>query len=155
MLLNFIFATDISEVSQSLFDHFSISHLRMGIGFFLALALISTGRRFFNNTWNIPNWHWWAYLVGTLIFGIAWELVENTILLPLKFNSTPDSLQNSITDVILVTGAALGIFFLGKHIYSISNLTSHQQFVWFYFYSFLPYICLEFVFYLCEFLVLG
>ena len=155
MLLNFIFATDITEVSQSLFDHFSISHLRMGIGFFLALALISTVRRFFNGTWNIPNWHWWAYLVGTVIIGIAWELVENTVLLPLKFNATPDSLQNAIVDVILVTVAALGILLLGKHVYSISSLTSHQQFVWFYFYSFLPYIGLEFIFYLFEFLVLG
>jgi len=158
MEFNFIFASNVNEVSQSLFDYFSISHLRMGIGFYLALALISTLLKIKKNksnvNWTIPNWHWWLYLIIVVIFGILWELLENTLLIPFKFNSTADSLQNAITDVILVGGAALGILFLGKKIYGI-NIPANLQFVWYYFYSFLPYIGLEFVFYLCEMLTLG
>ena len=90
MLLNFIFASNISEVSQSLFDHFSMSHLRMGIGFYLALALISTLVKIKNPNKDIPNWHWWLYLVIVIILGIIWEVLENTIVLPLKFNATAD-----------------------------------------------------------------
>jgi hypothetical protein len=161
VLLNFIFAANANEVSQSLFDHFSISHLRMGIGFFLGLALISTLTKSYkhwkdaNSTWDFPEWHWWMYFGITVGLGVLWEILENTVLLPIKFNAIKDSLPNSIMDIILVAAAALGTMCLAKYIYRIPELPARHQFVWFYFFAFLPYIGLEFVYILLERVVLG
>jgi hypothetical protein len=84
MILNWFWAQNPAEVSQVVFDFFSFAHVCMGIVFFAAISLISTLRNFVDpNNFKVKMGHWIWFFVGTLIFAIVWEIIENTLLFEL------------------------------------------------------------------------
>lgn len=147
MIFNWFWAEIASEVSQSVFDFFSFGHIAMGIVAFALLSIISTIRNLFDpNNFAVQKSHWIWFFIGTIIFGILWEIIENTLLLDwgLKHQNQADSVMNAIFDVLLVGGGALiccvfAYLFYGK--------VKKCEFPWFYLFSSLSFI-LFFVIYI-------
>lgn len=120
MIFDWLWATVPSEVSQSVFDFFSFGHLAMGIVVFSLISLISTIRNLFDpKNFKVQKSHWMWFFVGTLIFAVFWEVVENTVLLQwsLKHLNQPDSIINAIADIILGGLSALIIWAIGFLLY--------------------------------------
>ena len=109
MLANWLVATTVDEVGVSFFDFYTIGHICMGVGFFLFFSLFYTIPMSKDDASQIllPLWAVW---IITFLIGIAWEFIENIILLEmgLKFEHRADSLQNIITDVIFAGIGGLG-----------------------------------------------
>ncbi|MHA2282817.1 MAG: DUF2585 family protein [Promethearchaeota archaeon] len=120
VIFDWLWATVPSEVSQSVFDFFSFGHLAMGIVVFSLISLISTIRNLFDpKNFKVQKSHWMWFFVGTLIFAVFWEVVENTVLLQwsLKHLNQPDSIINAIADIILGGLSALIIWAIGFLLY--------------------------------------
>jgi len=102
-----LIASSIDEVGVSLFDFYSIGHVCFGIGVFLFFSLFYTIPK---NQGNVPILSLLAVFIFTLIVLIAWELVENLLLLTLglKFEGRADSWQNMTTDILLGAAGGLG-----------------------------------------------
>ena len=110
MIFSGLWATLSIEVGQSVFDFFSFGHLAMGIVVFSLLSLISTLRNIFDpKHFKVQKSHWMWFLVGTVIFAIFWEVVENTLILQwgLKHMNQADSIINAISDIVLGGVSAL------------------------------------------------
>lgn len=147
MILNWFWATKPSEVSQAVFDFFSFGHLAMGIVVFALLSLISTLRNLVDpRNFIVKESHWIAFLIGTIIFGIFWEIVENTLVYGWggKYQNQKDSVVNAIFDVILV--GVGGLICLG-FAYLFYIKIKKCEFPWFYLFNSLSFI-LFFVIYL-------
>lgn len=104
MILNEIIATKSSEVGISWFDFFSIGHICFGIGVFLFFSLFYTIPKAKGRT---PLFSLFFVFILSFIIFIAWEIVENTLLLNLKFGGR-DSWQNIFTDIMFGILGALG-----------------------------------------------
>lgn len=106
MLLNWLFATEISEVGISWLDFYSIGHICYGIGLFLFFSLFYTIPK---KKGKVPIFSLLFVFILTVIFAVLWEIIENIIFLDLgwKFEDRPDSWQNMFTDVLF--GAIGGI----------------------------------------------
>ncbi|TFG30465.1 MAG: DUF2585 family protein [Promethearchaeota archaeon] len=102
MILNEIIATTSSEVGISWFDFYSIGHICLGIGVFLFFSLFYTIPKSKGKT---PIFSLLFVFILTIIILIAWEILENTLLLVmnLKFEDRNDSPQNIFTDMIFGT----------------------------------------------------
>ena len=147
MILNWFWAQNPSEVSQVVFDFFSFAHICMGIVFFASLSLISTLRNFVDpKNFKIKNEHWIAYIVGTIVLGIIWEIIENTLGLVWgwKYQNQQDSIINIISDIILV--GLGGLICLG-FAYLLYEKVKKCEFPWYYLFVSLSFI-LFFVIYL-------
>ena len=107
MILNEIVATTTSEVGVSWLDFYSIGHICFGIGVFLFFSLFYSIPKARGDT---PLLSLLAVFILTFIILIAWEVLENTLLLilNLKFENRTDSPQNIFTDMIFGTIGALG-----------------------------------------------
>lgn len=106
MLLNWIVATDISEVGVSLFDFYSIGHICFGLGTFLFFSLLYTIPMQFDKKPLLPLWAIFLLTMGVLI---AWEFLENFLFIEIgiKFEDRLDSPGNITTDLILGAFGAL------------------------------------------------
>ena len=147
MILNWFWAQNPSEVSQVVFDFFSFAHICMGIVFFASLSLISTLRNFVDpKNFKIKNEHWIAYIVGTIVLGIIWEIIENTLGLVWgwKYQNQQDSIINIISDIILV---GLGGLICFGFAYLFYEKVKKCEFPWYYLFVSLSFI-LFFVIYL-------
>ncbi|MFX1419884.1 MAG: hypothetical protein ACFE9N_13280 [Promethearchaeota archaeon] len=107
MILNEFFATVVDEVGISWFDFYSIGHICFGIGVFLFWSLFYTIPK---KKGRIPIFSLLFVFILTVVCGVIWEILENTLFLNLgwKFESRPDSWQNMTTDVILCAIGGLG-----------------------------------------------
>lgn len=151
MIFNWFWATLQSEISQSMFDFFSFGHIAMGIVVFSILTLISTLRNLVDpQHFIIKNSHWIAFLIGTIIFGIFWEIVENTLLLDwgLKYHNRPDSIINAISDVILV---GVGGLICWGFAYLLYEKVKKCEFPWFYLFDSLSFILFFMIYLAFEF----
>ncbi len=120
MIFNWLWAILPSEVGQSVFDFFSFGHLAMGVAVFSFLSLVSTIRNLFDpNHFKIQKSHWMWFFVGTVIFAVIWEIVENTLILQwgLKHMNQADSIINAIADIVLGSISALIIWGFGYLLY--------------------------------------
>ncbi len=147
MILNWFWAQNPAEVSQVVFDFFSFAHVCMGIVFFAAISLISTLRNFVDpNNFKVKMGHWIWFFVGTLIFAIVWEIIENTLLFELgwKYQNQQDSIINIISDIILV---GLGGLICFGFAYLMYEKVKKCEFPWYYLFDSLSFI-LFFVIYL-------
>ena len=99
-------ATTEDEISRTAIDFWSVVHILAGIAIFVFLFLLVYWLimlRVNNN--NVPEKKcYWITIIGTLIFAILWEVIENTIMLTSGFKTKPDSECNMILDVIFVVG---------------------------------------------------
>jgi hypothetical protein len=119
----------------------------MGIVFFAAISLISTLRNFVDpNNFRVKMGHWIWFIVGTLIFAIVWEIIENTLLFELgwKYQNQQDSVINIISDIILV---GLGGLICFGFAYLMYEKVKKCEFPWYYLFDSLSFI-LFFVIYL-------
>ncbi|TXT62659.1 MAG: membrane protein of unknown function [Promethearchaeota archaeon] len=114
MLINWLYAEGPADVGLSFLDFYSVGHICMGIGIFLLFSLLYTipmGKEEGTSQIILPLWAVW---VITVIAGIAWEIIENTLFfdLGLKFELRADSIPNIISDIIFVAigGAGMWIF---------------------------------------------
>ncbi|MFW9785537.1 MAG: DUF2585 family protein [Candidatus Heimdallarchaeota archaeon] len=147
MIMNWFWAQNPSEVSQVLFDFFSFAHVCMGIVCFAVLSLVSTLRNLVDpNNFKVEKWHWIAYIIGTIVFGIVWEIIENTIGMNMgwKYQNQQDSIVNIISDIILVSLGGLICFGFAQLLY---EKVKKCEFPWFYLFDSLSFI-LFFVIYL-------
>ncbi|MFB6246927.1 MAG: hypothetical protein ABEI74_05045 [Candidatus Pacearchaeota archaeon] len=97
-------AKSAENVSLAPFDYFSIGHIGMGVGIFLAFYLIYI--YFWNKGFSeISKTSLWAIFGLTFAAAIFWEVFENVLLLELgqKFKDRPDSIYNLVTDMIFVS----------------------------------------------------
>ncbi|MHA2037289.1 MAG: hypothetical protein ACW98X_12700 [Promethearchaeota archaeon] len=120
MIFSWLWATLPGEVGQSVFDFFSFGHLAMGVVVFSLLTLISTIRNVFDpKHFKVQKSHWMWFFIGTIIFAVFWEIVENTLLLSwgLKHLNTADSIINAIADIILGGISALMLWCIGYLLY--------------------------------------
>ncbi|MFW9823262.1 MAG: hypothetical protein ACFFE4_10020 [Candidatus Thorarchaeota archaeon] len=104
MIFNWLWATLPGEVGQSVFDYFSFGHLAMGVVVFALISLFSTIRNVFDpKHFKVQKSHWIWFFVGTIIYAIFWEIVENTLFLMWgwKYLNQADSIINAISDIIL------------------------------------------------------
>ena len=95
----------LKDVGRSAWDFYSWGHIDMGIMSFLIFSLFITVTQWMDPTAVI--WlPWWSLMVMVLIFAVAWEIIENTILWQMgkKFENRKDSIYNSIWDIIFVMG---------------------------------------------------
>lgn len=119
-MFDWLWATLPNEVGQSVFDFFSFGHLAMGVVVFSLLSLISTIRNLFDpNNFKVQKSHWLWFFVGTIIFAVFWEVVENTLVLEwgLKHLNQQDSIINAIADIVLGGISALIIGVIGYLLY--------------------------------------
>ena len=140
MLFNWLWATLPSEVNSSVFDFFSFGHICMGIVVFALLSLISTLRNLIDpKNFKVKMSHWLAFLIGTIIFGIFWEFVENTLIYEwgLKYQNRQDSIVNAIFDIILV---GLGCLICLGGAYFLYEKIKKYQYVLFYIFDSLTFI---------------
>ncbi len=146
-----MWATLPNEVSQSVFDFFSFGHLAMGIVVFSLISLISTIRNLFDSKhFIVQKSHWIWFFVGTIIFAVFWEVVENTLLVQwgLKHQNQLDSVINATADIILGGIGALICLIGGyllykkvkKHEFLLFYLLDSLSFILFY----LIYLVLKF-----------
>ncbi|MFX1391137.1 MAG: hypothetical protein ACFE9Z_13815 [Promethearchaeota archaeon] len=107
MIFNEWIATEVFEVGISWFDFYSIGHICFGIGLFLFWSLFYTIPK---KKGKVPIFSLLFVFILTVVCGIIWEIVENTILLNfgLKFENRADSWQNMSTDVLLCAVGGLG-----------------------------------------------
>ncbi len=107
MLLNWLFATEISEVGISWLDFYSIGHICYGIGLFLFFSLFYTIPK---KKGKVPIFSLLFVFILTVIFAVLWEIMENIIFLDLgwKFEDRPDSWQNMFTDVLFGVIGGIG-----------------------------------------------
>ncbi|MHA1988766.1 MAG: hypothetical protein ACW98D_19255 [Promethearchaeota archaeon] len=120
MIFNWLWASLPNEVGQSVFDFFSFGHLAMGVVVFSLLSLISTIRNVFDpKNFKVQKSHWMWFFIGTIIFAVFWEVVENTLILQwgLKHMNQQDSIINAIADIILGGISALIIWVFGYLLY--------------------------------------
>jgi uncharacterized protein YacL len=147
MILNWFWAQTPGEVSQVVFDFFSFAHICMGIVFFAGISLISTLRNLVDpNNFKIKKRHWIVFIIGTIIFGIVWEIVENTLLFELgwKYQNQQDSIINIVSDIILVS---LGGLICYGFAFLMYEKVKKCEFPWYYLFDSLSFI-LFFVIYL-------
>jgi len=140
MFFNWFWAVDPSEVGRSLLDYFSFGHICMGIVVFALLSIISTIRNFFDpNNFKVKNSHWLAFFIGTLIFAIFWEIIENTLLYQwgMKYANRQDSVVNAIFDIIL---GGLGALICCGFAYLMYYKVKKCEFPWFYLFCSLSFI---------------
>jgi len=140
MLFNWLWATVPSEVNLSMFDFFSFGHICMGIVVFALLSLISTLRNLIDpKNFKVKMSHWLAFLIGTIVFGIFWEFIENTILYEwgLKYQNRQDSIVNAISDIILV--GLGGLLCLGCAYFLYEKIKKYE-FVLFYIFDSLTFV---------------
>jgi len=134
------------EAGQCAFDFFSLGHICMGIGIFLFWSLFYTIPKSKGRT---PLFSLLFVFILTIICGIIWEIIENTLFfeLGLKFEGLSDSGINIMTDILLVAVGGLGswlycylIFEKDKKIraYYIFGLISFA--IWLIFFFILRYI---------------
>jgi len=101
------------ETGRAPWDYFSWGHIAMGIMSFLLLVLINIIPTYVDQAlvYIIP--YWWM-LILTIVVGIVWEIIENTIFVEtgLKFENRRDSFVNATWDVIFVSLGALYIWIL-------------------------------------------
>ncbi|MHA1491902.1 MAG: hypothetical protein ACTSRI_19900 [Promethearchaeota archaeon] len=98
-------------VGRSPWDFYSWGHIDMGIASFLLLSLMITitealiGPSIFN---------WWHIMIFVLIFGVVWEIFENTVLylIGAKFENRQDSIWNLLWDIIFVCIGGLAMWLL-------------------------------------------
>ncbi len=119
MLFNKFIAEFSGEVGQSWFDFFTIGHLCMGIGIFLLFSLFYTipmGKDKGVSRIILPLWVVW---IITVLMGILWEIVENTIFyhIGIKFETRLDSFQNIFTDILFVGLGGLITWILAHFIF--------------------------------------
>lgn len=109
MLLNWFIASTVDEVGISWFDFYSIGHICMGIGIFLFFSLFYTIPYSKSNESQVllPLWVVW---IITILLAIGWEWLENVVFVDLgiKFEGRIDSIENMLTDIILVAIGGLG-----------------------------------------------
>ncbi|MHA1913445.1 MAG: DUF2585 family protein [Promethearchaeota archaeon] len=147
MILSWFWAQSPSEVSQVVFDFFSFAHICMGIVFFASLSLISTLRNLIDpKNFKIKKSHWIAYIGGTILLGIIWEIIENTLgmVWGWKYQNQQDSIINIISDIILVGLGGLICFGFAHLLY---EKVKQCEFPWYYLFDSLSFI-LFFVIYL-------
>jgi hypothetical protein len=96
------------ETGRAPWDYFSWGHIAMGIMSFLLLVLINIIPTYVDQAlvYIIP---YFVMLILTIIVGIVWEIIENTIFVEtgLKFENRRDSFVNAFWDVIFVAIGAL------------------------------------------------
>jgi hypothetical protein len=91
-----IFARSRSEVTQSWFDFHSIGHFVMGIiTFFATFSIYGKLLMPFTDALSYA-------FSSTLVIGLMFEIIENTILVPIKFDGRKDSTENSLMDILMV-----------------------------------------------------
>ncbi|MHA2180684.1 MAG: hypothetical protein ACXAAH_04590 [Promethearchaeota archaeon] len=120
MIFDWLWASLPGEVGQSVLDFFSFGHLAMGVVVFSLLSLISTIRNVFDpKNFKVQKSHWMWFFVGTIIFAVFWEVVENTLILQwgLKHMNQQDSVINAIADIVLGGISALIIWIIGYILY--------------------------------------
>lgn len=91
-------------VGRSPWDFYSWGHIDMGIGAFLLLSLLITLPAYFQGLNASSSIWWWLIFALTLIIGIIWEILENSILY--YWGLRPgglDSAENCLWDMIFVT----------------------------------------------------
>lgn len=140
MIFNWFWATLQSEINQSMFDFFSFGHIAMGIVVFSLLSLISTLRNLVDpHNFKVQKSHWIWFFIGTIIFGIFWEIVENTLVLSwgLKYQDRADSIVNGIFDVILV---GIGGLICYAFAFLLYEKVKKCEFPWFYLFNSLSFI---------------
>ncbi len=113
MLNNWLVATTVNEVGVSWIDFYSLGHICFGIGAFLVFSLFYTIPKAKGYT---PIFSLLMVFISTLIVLVCWELMENILFVyidqvmstTIKFEGRPDSLQNSIADVLFGIIGAIG-----------------------------------------------
>ena len=151
MIFNWLWATLPGEISQSVFDFFSFGHLAMGIVVFSLLSLISTIRNVFDpQNFKVQKSHWLWFFVGTVIFAIFWEVVENTLLYEwgLKHLNQQDSVINAIADIIL---GGLSALMCGFVAYLLYEKVKKYEFLLFYLFDTLLFIVFFVIYLVLEF----
>ncbi|MHA2280310.1 MAG: hypothetical protein ACXAC5_05625 [Promethearchaeota archaeon] len=99
-------------VGRSPLDFYSWGHIAFGIGAFSILSLIIT---VFELIFGVPaTMPWWWILSFVIIVGVAWEIIENTILwrLGVKYENRRDSFINALFDIIFVILGGLATWLL-------------------------------------------
>ena len=136
MILNEIIATKSSEVGISWFDFFSIGHICFGIGVFLFFSLFYTIPKAKGRT---PLFSLFFVFILSFIIFIAWEIVENTLVLSwgLKYQDRADSIVNGIFDVILV---GIGGLICSAFAFLLYEKVKKCEFPWFYLFNSLSFI---------------
>lgn len=92
------------EISNKPIDVYTVGHILMGV---ICYVIIFS---FFGMV-GVSNW---ISLVGTILFGVVWEYIENFIISKtiLKHQKRKDSLENSLTDVVFTAiGGFIGFIF--------------------------------------------
>jgi hypothetical protein len=151
MIFDWLWAILPSEVGQSVLDYFSFGHLAMGVVVFSLLSLISTIRNVFDpKHFKVQKSHWLWFFVGTVIFAVFWEVVENTLVLQwgLKHLNQPDSIINAIADIILGGISALIIGVIG---YLLYEKVKKYEFLLFYLSDTLLFILFYIIYLVLEF----
>ena len=120
MLISEFIATKSSEVGLSWFDFYSIGHICMGIGIFLFFSLFYTIPMAKEDDLSQVKLHIWTVWVITIICGIAWEYIENVYFIEwgLKFEGRKDSMENMVTDVLLVAVGGFGSWMLAHLVFA-------------------------------------
>ncbi len=108
-----IIAETKDQTGRAPWDYFSWGHVDMGIMSYLLLVLINIIPTYVDQAlvYIIP---YWIMLVITIVVGLVWELIENTIFVAtgIKFENRRDSFINALWDVIFVIIGALYIWIL-------------------------------------------
>jgi hypothetical protein len=116
-------------VGRSPWDFYSWGHIDMGIFSFLMLSLIITVPSFYLGLSAQSSIWWWLIFVLTLMIGIIWEILENSVLY--YWGLRPgglDSAKNCLWDIIFVTLGG-GIMWITQFI--IMGILN-QKGTWFY-----------------------
>ncbi|MFX1344375.1 MAG: DUF2585 family protein [Promethearchaeota archaeon] len=151
VLFNWLWATSSSEVSKSIFDFFSFGHIAMGIVVFSLLSIISTIRNLFDpKNFKVQKSHWLWFFVGTTIFAVFWDIMENSLLYQwgLKHQNQLDSVANAISDIIL---GAFGALISCGFAYLSYEKVKKYEFPLFYLLNFLSFTLFFVIYLILEF----
>ncbi|MFX0163686.1 MAG: DUF2585 family protein [Candidatus Hodarchaeota archaeon] len=151
MIFNWFWATLPSEVSQSIFDFFSFGHIAMGIVVFSLLSIISTIRNLFDpKNFKVQKSHWIWFFVGTIIFAVFWEIIENSLLYQwgLKHQDELDSVINAISDIIL---GGCGALICCGFAYLFYEKVKKYEFPLFYLFNALSFVLFFIIYLVLEF----
>jgi len=124
-MFNWFIAVGIEEVGISFFDFYSVGHICMGIGIFLLFSLFYTipmAKEEGSSQILLPLWGIWLI---TVIIGIIWEIIENTLFfdLGIKFEGRLDSPANIISDILCVALGGGGMWIFAHLIFKYQKKT--------------------------------
>lgn len=100
-----VIGTKIEDISDCLFDHYSLIHFIVGLISYISSFYVLI-------TFMELNDSCWIAFVCIFVGSVIWELSENSFLIPIKTNKRKDDVINSQTDTLCIfLGGVIGMIF--------------------------------------------